>query len=181
MNLRNWLSLFLLLPAISFLCAQSAPRFVKTDIADSGAKIYLPGKPAPVEVSLSQDSSLVYTIETLDSTTGAYYHFGSIVVNLNQVDLSGQEEEMLISYMDYLKSAFKIESAAGYGKGHTLSTHPSAKGVLDYWLDEEGTRWIVKGWAAESTIFVMFVYGPEDYPNQQVVDIFFKGARFVGD
>lgn len=178
---RYWLSLFLLLPAISFLSAQSAPRFVKTDIADSGAKIYLPGKPAPVEVSFSQDSSVVYTIETIDSTTGTYYHFGSIVANLNQVDLSGQEEEILISYMDYLKSVFQIEDAAGYGEGHSLTTHTSAKGVLDYWRDLEGTHWIVQGWAAESTIFVMFIYGPKDYPNPQVVDLFFKGARFKGD
>lgn len=181
MNLRNWLILFLFFPAISFLNAQSAPRFVKTDIADSGTQIYLPGKPDPVAISLSQDSSIVYTVESLDTTTGAYFHFGSIVANLNQVDLRGMEEEMLISYMDYLKSVFQIESAAGYGKGHSLTTHPSAKGVLDYWRDVEGTHWVVKGWAAESTIIVMFIYGPKDYPNPQVVDLFFKGARFKGD
>ena len=178
---RIWLAFLCILPISSDLNAQNAPRFVKTDIADSGVKLYLPGTADPVNISYSQDSSKVYTIETIDSTTGDYYHFGSIVAELNGVDLQGQEEEMLIQYMDYLQTALAIESTAGYGKGHTLETHPSAKGVLDYWVDESDDHWIVKGWAAESTIFVMFIYGPSDYPNQNVVDVFFKGARFAGD
>lgn len=179
--MRTLFSFVVLLAAVSAVFSQNAPRFIKTDVADSGCKIYLPGKADPVDVSYSPDSSIVYTIETLDTTAGAYYHFGSIVVNLNGVDLTGQEEDMLIAYMDYLKDAFKIESSVGYGKGHTLSTHATAKGVLDYWEDADGDNWVVKGWAAESTLFVMFIYGPDDYPNQNVVDIFFKGARFKGD
>ena len=177
---RSGLLLLFLFPAL-FLYGQTAPHFIKTDIGDSGTQIYLPGKPDPIAVSYAQDSSVVYTIETVDSTSGDLYHFGCIVVNLNGVDLTGQEEDILISYMDYLQSAFEIESSAGYGKGHILSTHPSAKGVLDYWEDADQTHWIVKGWAAESTLFVMFIYGPEDYPNQNIVDVFFNGARFKGD
>jgi hypothetical protein len=180
MQMKIWFSILVLLFS---LCAnaQTAPRFVKTEIGNSGAKLYLPGKPDPVNLSYSPDSSAVYTIETIDSSSGAYYHFGSLVVNLKDVDLAGMEEEMLVNYLDYLKTAFNIKSAAGYGKGHTLDSHPTAKGVLDYWVDEENTHWIVKGWAAESTLFVMFIYGPEDYPNPNIVEIFFKGARFKGD
>lgn len=179
--MRLPLFFFFLVVTTVAIRAQTAPRFIKTDIGDSGCKIYLPGKADPVGVSFSPDSSLVYTIETLDSTTGAYYHFGSVLVNLNNVDLEGQEEDVLVAYMDYLKTAFKIEEAVGYGKGHSLSTHSSAKGVLDYWKDSGGDQWAVKGWAAESTIFVMFVYGPGEYPNSNIVDVFFKGARFKGD
>lgn len=101
------------------MTAQTAPRFIKTPIGNSGCSLYLPGKPDPLDVSKSPD--------------------------------------------------------------HTLSTHPSAKGVLDYWKDATGDEWVVKGWAAESTLFVMFVYGPEAYPNYIIVDTFFKGARFKGD
>lgn len=176
-----WLSLLLTIPVFTFLTAQSAPRFIKTAIADSGTQLYLPGKADPATVSYSPDSSIVYTIEVIDSTTGAYYHFGSIVAQLKGVDLTGQEEAMLLAYLDYLKTAFDIKESAGYGKGHSLTTHPTATGILDYWLDAGGTHWIVKGWAAESTIFVLFIYGPDTYPNQNIVDVFFKGARFKGD
>ncbi|MFN0216835.1 MAG: hypothetical protein ACKVT2_21475 [Saprospiraceae bacterium] len=181
MRLYIWLSLISFNLLCASLTAQTTPRFTKTEIADSGCKIYLPGKAGNVEVTYSPDSSVVYTMETIDTSTGSEYHFGCIVVNLNGVDLAGMEEEMLIGYMDYLKSGVNVTEAAGYGKGHTLSTHPSAKGVLDYWVDANNLKWVVKGWAAESTIFVMFVYGQEDYPNYNVVDIFFKGARFKGD
>ncbi len=179
--MRILLTLLLLVLATASIQSQTAPRFVKTAVADSGCKIYLPGTADPVNISYTPDSSIVYTIEALDSTSETYFHFGSIVINLNDVDLTGQEEEMLISYMDYLKTAFQIEKSVGYGKGHTLTSHPSAKGVIDYWQDAGGDQWVVKGWAAESTIFVMFVYGPSEYPNSNVVDVFFNGARFKGD
>lgn len=164
-----------------FTLLPQAPRFNKVDVGDSGCKVYIPGKPDPVKLEYSPDSSKVYTIETLDSTYGAYFHMGAIVVRLKDVDLKDQGEEMLISYLDYLKEAFKIKKAIGYGKGHTLSTHPTAKGVIDYWEDADGDQWAVKGWAAESTIFVMFIYGPKEFPNNNVKNVFFDGARFPGD
>jgi hypothetical protein len=161
--------------------AQKAPRFTKTPVGDSGASVYLPGLPVDQTVSYSPDSSKVYTMEAIDTSQGASYRFGVIVVNLNGVDLKDMEEEMLTQYMDYLKDMFGVKQSAGYGKGHTLDTHPTAKGVLDYWLDAEETHWVVKGWAAESTLFVMFIYGPEDYPNVNVAQLYLNGARFAGD
>lgn len=174
-------TLFLFLGLNAGLWAQKAPRFSKTPVGDSGVSLYLPGAPVDQTVSYSPDSSKVYTIEAIDSSQGAMYRFGSIVVNMKGVEVAGMEDEILTQYMDYLKEEFTVKSSAGYGKGHTLSTHPSAKGVLDYWLDGDGTHWIVKGWAAESTLFVMFIYGPEDYPNVNISELFFKGARFFGD
>ncbi|MCC6413727.1 MAG: hypothetical protein IT270_18915 [Saprospiraceae bacterium] len=179
--MRFFILFALFLASESQMTAQTAPRFTKTPIGNSGCSIYLPGKPDPLDISKSPDSSVVYTIETIDSTSGKYFRFGTILVDLKDMELAGIEEDMLVSYMDYLKTAFDVVEAAGYGKGHSLSTHPSAKGVLDYWKDSSGDEWVVKGWAAESTLFVMFVYGPEAYPNYTIVDTFFKGARFKGD
>ncbi|MCX6181515.1 MAG: hypothetical protein NT150_06280 [Bacteroidetes bacterium] len=139
----------------------------------------MPAEPDPVDLSYSPDSARVYTIEALDSSTGMYFHFGAIVVE--DVDLGDSKEEMVIAYMDYLKTAFNVKTAAGYGKGHTLSTHASAVGVLDYWEDADGDQWKVKGWADSKSIVVMFVYGPKEYPNLNVTDIFFNGIRFPGD
>ena len=164
-----------------FTSFSQAPKFTKVDVGTSGCKLYMPGTPDPVELSYSPDSSKVYTIESLDSTYSSYFHLGAIVVRLKDTDITGQEEDMLVNYMDYLKDAFKIAKSAGYGKGHTLSTHPTAKGVLDYWEDADGDQWVVKGWAAESTMFVMFIYGNKEFPNMSVREVFFNGARFPGD
>lgn len=171
-----------LLVFTGFTTFTQAPRFKKVAVSDSGCSIYIPGNPDPVTMEYSPDSSKVYTIETLDSTYKSYFHMGAIVVRLKDAILKPEEsEDMLVSYMDYLKTAFNIKKSVGYGKGHTLSTHPTAKGVIDYWEDADGDQWTVKGWAAESTMFIMFIYGPTEYPNYNVQSMFFEGARFPGD
>lgn len=182
-NIRNGIyAMLALLVFTGFTTFTQAPRFKKVPVSDSGCSIYIPGDPGPVDLSYSPDSSKVYTIETLDSTYNAYFHMGAIVVRLKDMTMKPEEsEDMVISYLDYLKTAFNIKKAAGYGKGHTLTTHPTAKGVIDYWEDADGDQWAVKGWAAESTMFIMFIYGPKEFPNYNVQSVFFEGARFPGD
>lgn len=173
---------FLLLFLLSApLFAQKAPKFAKYPIGNSGLNIYLPAQPDSVTLAYSPDSSKVYTIESLDSSSGKYYHFGAIVVDLKEKLAGGEEEDMIIAYLDYLKTAFEITESAGYGKGHTLETHPAAKGVIDYWKDKEGDEWRIFAWADTNYVVVMFEYGPGDYPNENVIEIFRKGIRFPGD
>jgi len=170
------LSLLILCTSLTF--SQTAPKFAKYDVSDSGFKIYLPANPDPVDVTYSPDSSKVYTIECIDSTTGTYFHFGAICINLKGINDANTDDELLINYMNYLKEAFIIKEAAGYGKGHTLENYPTVKGVIDYWKDEEGDQWQLAGWVSESSLAVMFMYGPKEYPNDNVWQIFKKGIRF---
>lgn len=163
------------------MLAFSPGRFAKYDVGDSGCKLYLPTAPQPVTMSYSEDSSRVYTIECEDTLQGNTFHYGAIVVRLNNMDITGIEVELLISYLDYLKVSLSIKNSAGYGKGHTLSTHPSAKGIVDYWEDETGDEWKVMGWIAEQTLVVQFIYGPVEFPNYNISEMFFKGFRFPGD
>lgn len=158
----------------------SVPRFVKYDIDESDCKTYLPAEPEYIDVSYSQDSSKIFTLEVGHEYFGDH-KFGLIVVKLKDVDLKGQEEEMLTAYMDYLKTSLNIKSSAGYGKGHTLNTHPTAKGVLDYWVDDQENDWVVKGWAAETTLTIMYIYGSEPFDNINIQQLFFNGFRFPGD
>lgn len=176
------LLLFAVFLALAWTPAQTtAPKFARYNISDSGCKIFLPAKPDPVTMDYSPDTSKVYTIECLDSTYKSFFHFGSIVVDLKDTLKDGEVEDMLIAYLDYLKTAFNITEAAGYGKGHTLSTHPSAKGVIDFWKDKDGDEWSIKAWGDRHILFVMFIYGPKEYPNYNVKEVFFNGARFPGD
>ncbi len=158
----------------------STPRLSKYFIDRSGHALYLPAKPNKVEISYSPDSSKVYTINCIDTTQKANFYFGAIVVDLKE-SIVGNEENILEKYLDYLKSNFKIKESAGYGKGHILETHPAAKGMIDYWRDEEGNEWKITGWADANTIVVMYEYGAKEYPIFNIVDLFMKGFRFKGD
>lgn len=159
----------------------STPRFSKIPIQNTGCAAYFPGPVGEISMSYSEDSSEVYTAETEDT----YYNgqkFGLILVRFNpQYSIPTSNDYLLISYMDYLKSTLNVKSSAGYGKGHTLSTHPSAVGVLDYWEDETKTQWVVKGWTADGFLCIMFIYGAESIENINVQEVFFNGFRFPGD
>lgn len=152
------------------------PRFTKTAISTSGCFAYLPVSDAIFDVSYSPDSSIVYTGDfPVDD-----YHYALIVVKLKDTYLAGKEEKenMLISYLDFLKESFSIEGAAGYGMGRMLESNPDAIGILDYWEDTDKDQWVVEGWADGSTIAVMMIYGPGEFPNTNVANIYLEGFRF---
>lgn len=170
-----------LLVGSSVLSAQTSPAFISYPVTGADCHLLLPAKPDTVELSYSPDSSRVYTIECLDSSTGTYFHWGALVVRLNGIDLAAQENEMLVSYLGYLQTAFNITEASTVSYGLMLPTHPTAKGVSVTWTDGDGDRWSVVAWGAESTMIVQFVYGPRRYPSQATLDTFFAGARFPGE
>lgn len=155
--------------------------FSKYPIGESAVQIYFPSKPDEVYIDYSPDSSVVYTVECTDASTGQDFQFGAIVVNLKDEVEEDEREELLTDYMDYLKVSFNIISETEYSKATALSTHESAIGVTDIWEDDEAERWEVTGWIAENTIVVLFEYGPDEYPNRKAIDFFMKGVRFFGD
>lgn len=159
--------------------SQKVPRFQKYDVLDSEFKLYMPSSPSDSQLAYSQDSSRVYTIECIDSTAGKIFHFGAIIVC--DLQISGSEEDITISYLDFLKQDLKIQESAGYGKGHTLATHTTTFGVIDFWKDSEGNEWKIKAFADPKSIVVMYVYGPVEYPVYNITEIFFSGIRFPGD
>jgi hypothetical protein len=170
---------FLLLAFTLTATAQefTAPRLTKTAIGESGCHAYLPPGSETFDVSNSEDGSTLYTGDFLVDE----YSYGLIVVKLSQdAQIATQEdkEALLTSYMDYLQVTFAITSSVGYGKGHTLEKYPEATGVLDYWIDEDATEWVVKGWCDGKTLAIMMLYGPGAYPSYNVQNMFLDGFRF---
>jgi hypothetical protein len=153
------------------------PRFVKQPIDNSGCYAYFPEDAEMVfDVSYSPDSAKVYTGDFLSGD----FHYSIIVVKLHDLVMENAEEKetMLTSYLDYLQTSFSIVGAAGYGMGHTMESNPSAVGMIDYWEDEEGDQWSVKGWADGSTLAIMFIYGATEYPSFTAGQLFLNGFRF---
>lgn len=152
----------------------------KIEIASSGCSAYMIGKPGEVSISNSPDGSEIFTVESV-SQKYPDYQFGVILVKLIGIDENVDREQLLMAYMDFLKTPFSITASAGYGKGHTLETHASAKGVIDYWEGSDGLKWVLQGWAAEDYLVVMFISGPQTFDNVSIQKVFFNGIRFPGD
>jgi hypothetical protein len=90
---------------------------------------YIFCNPDGFDKTYSEDSSIVYTAECKADSLS----YGVICVKLKQIiSDSTAAENLMISYLDYLKTSFKIKSAMGYGKGHRMEKKRDAKGVIDY-------------------------------------------------
>lgn len=178
--MRLFIQFFILLNVLT-VSAQGSdftpPRLVKKAISTSGCFAYFPEESdTEYEISYSPDSSVVYTG---DFASGDF-HFSIILVKFHQFSINTPEEkeDLLVSYMDYLQGLFSIELSAGYGKGHTHPENTEAIGIIDYWQDSDGDQWSVKGWIDNTTLAVMCIYGPTDYPNVNIQQLYFNGFRF---
>ena len=172
-------SLLLLLLCLA-VDAQDVPRFERVAIAETGAAVYLPKGAEAFEMSLSEDGSEVYTNEVQHGD----YFFSVVAVRFvpEMTDMTSEEmEALLMGYMEFLGGQLGITEKAGVGKGHTKENVPDARGVIDYWLDAEGTRYAVKGWVDQRMIGVMLLYGPDDHPIFNVQQMFLDGFRFPGE
>ncbi|ASS50635.1 MAG: hypothetical protein A3D31_13815 [Candidatus Fluviicola riflensis] len=153
------------------------PRFVKQPIENTGCYAYFPNDVEMVfDLSYSPDSSKVYTGDFLSGN----FHYSIILVQLKDLVMQTTEEkdDMLVSYLDYLQGTVGIVGSAGYGKGHTMESNPSAVGIIDYWEDDEGDQWSVKAWADGSTMAILFIYGATEYPSYGAGQLFLNGFRF---
>lgn len=162
----------------SFLLAQTdAPRLSKMPIGNSGCSAYFPSGMPAFEASKSEDSSDVYTSEM----EVGEYRFGCIAVKFAApfTDSSPEEmEDLLVSYLDFLKEQFGVTSSVGYGKGHLQDGHPEVRGVIDYWEDADKTQFAVKGWVNQQYLGIMFIYGATEYPIFNVQQLYLDGFRF---
>ena len=164
---------------LSFLCfpvlQSQTPRFAKYEVMNTGAAVYFPAEPV-FELSYSEDESEVYTAEITQGENS----YGTIIVNFAEElgENSGEWESLLFSYMEFLnKSAFELVSVVDPGYGHTMESHPEAKGILEFGEDANGLRYVIKGWIDKNMLAVMFVYSVEEM-NINLRNLFLDGFRF---
>ena len=147
----------------------------KVPISNSGCSLYTYCV-FQFETEYSEDSSLVYVSECVKDEV----NYGVICVKLSQpADNLDRAEESLISYLDYLKSSFKILKSAGYGRGHRLANNENTRGVLDYWEDSEKNNWKIKAWTNGKFIGVLYSYSAKELKETKI-NIFLEGFRFPG-
>lgn len=165
MKLYKLVLFFLLLSVYS-----QGQTLKKYAIGNSGCSFY--GYcDAKINIEYSPDSSKVFKGECVVGDVS----YGIICVKLLNpvIDLTAAED-LLIAYVDYIKTTVEIEKAAGYGRGHRLNNDENTRGILDYWEDAEKDKWKIKAWTDGSYIGFMFAYSSKDLPEPKV-DAFLNG------
>lgn len=155
----------------------SIPRLEKVSIPECGCSVYMPKGTSMFNKAFSEDSSLVFTAEYI---TEDNFSFSAITVKFKE-SLGKDKttnEEMLMMYMDYIKSQLKITASAGYGKGHTMEKYPDALGIIDYWEDSSGYQFAVKGWIDGEKLAILYIAGTTEYPVFNLQQMYLDGFRF---
>lgn len=151
------------------------PRFEKQAIGACGCAVYAPPGLVVEAPTKSQDGADVWTAVAHHGG----YEFGVVAVKFAEPFAEADPlEDLLVSYMDFLKSQLGITGAAGVGRGHTLESNPAAKGVIDYWTDAEGDSWAVKGWVDPKRLAVLYIAGKGEYPYFTAQQLYLDGFRF---
>jgi len=133
--------------------------------------------PGNFELSISPDSSAVYTGECKDGNIT----YDVICVKMKEkIDSLNDAEAVLIQYLDYLRTSFEITEAAGYEKGqHLKGMEKTTRGVLDNWKDKDGMNIKVKGWTNGKYISVHLVISAEKI-DETKTSVFLDGIVFAG-
>ncbi len=159
------------------LAALAAPSqsLKKYPVSNSGCHLYSYCE-SKYELSYSEDSSKVYTGEC----TSGEVTYGIICIKLlNQITDLTAAEDLMISYVDYLKTSFGITKSGGYGKGHRLNNNENTRGILDYWEDKEKDQWKIKAWTDGKIIGFMYAYSKKEISDSKV-NVFLESFRFPG-
>lgn len=164
----------LLIVCLAISWSLSSQVIKKYYAANTGCCVYMYCDPGTFSLDLSPDSSEVYTGTCdIDSVT-----YTVILVKFkSKVESIDAAEDVVVSYLDYLKSAFKINKSVGYGKGNRLNNDENTRGVVDYWEDTSGNHIKIKGWTNGAFIGVLMVTSNAEI-NEDKVNFFLNGLRF---
>jgi hypothetical protein len=127
-------------------------------------------------ITYSGDSAKVYTSEC--GKDDIYYMVICIEPKQSFTSLS-KAEMALISYVNHLKTQFKIISSTGYGTDNKLNGNENTRGIVDYWKDNEQFNWKVKGWTDGKYLTVLVAYSKNSFA-ETTVNPFLDGLLFKG-
>lgn len=151
----------------------NAQTLKKYPISNSGCSAYMYCKPDKFDFDYSEDSSKVYTGECVNTEVT----YGIICIKLlKPIEKIDAAEEMMISYVDFLKADFHVKKSAGYGKGHILNNNENTRGIIDYWEDTEANNWKIKAWTDGQYIGFLYAFSKKELPETKV-NVFLDGFR----
>lgn len=152
------------------------PQFKYYPVNETGYAALFPTNPGKAEVSLSDNELKLYSSEVEFNRE----RYGLIMVLLEDHFVKSDKEtleSLLISYMEFLKLSNDISSSIGYEKQQTLPTNPLATGILDFWEDEQGAQWAVKGWVTNDALAVLYVHSTKE-ESMAIPNNFLNGFMF---
>jgi hypothetical protein len=154
--------------------ATAGQALKKYPVGNTGCEVYFFCNPGVFSKEVSADSSEVYTGEC-KASDGLSYGLVCVALGVEaRADDMRKAEDILQSYMDYLKARLNITYASGYRRDYRLRNNEHSRGILDYWRDKQNNNWKVKGWTDGKYMGVLYVVFKDEI-SEEKSDVFLDG------
>ncbi len=126
-------------------------------INNTGYSALFPADPGKADFSMNNSELEEYMMEV--SSNGKRYGLQLVLLGKNFLNSDKETlESLLVSYMQLLKLSYDVTSGIGYIREQKHPSNSDANGILDFWEDERGGQWAVKGWVDRNALAVLYVH-----------------------
>ncbi|HVG42156.1 MAG TPA: hypothetical protein VM888_11145 [Chitinophagaceae bacterium] len=103
--------------------------------------------------SVNKKGDVMHFCETGNNTAT----FGIITMQLKKKPATANKSKILGDFINSLHSSLNIKHHVGLSYGYSQKGNNQVIGMEDYWQDEKGMDWKVKGWTDGRTYGFLFV------------------------
>ncbi|HYO21655.1 MAG TPA: hypothetical protein VER36_04570 [Flavisolibacter sp.] len=159
---------FLMFLATSLVLRITTPKFKRYLLAN-GCSVLLVSGNRTLHFKHTRDGERVYFYD--HAVAGVTY--GLIMVHMKELYTLHQAENILVQYINRMRRPLRI----AYNVAMQIEKKKGVITICDYWQDEAGHDWKIKGYTNGKTIAVLYVKNIGESPVNEH-DGFINGFRF---
>ena len=160
---------FFMFLATSLILRIPSPKFKRYLIGQSGCTSLLISGGNQLHIKHTKEGDVIYFN---DSTIGCVT-YGMICVRMKQVYTPREAETILVQYMNRVRKPLGI----AYNISMEVEKATGQITITDYWQDEAGADWKIKGYSNGKTVAVLYVKNITEAAVKEH-DAFLNGFRF---
>ena len=161
-------NLFMFL-ATSLILRISTPKFRRYLIGHSGCTSLLLSGNNQLHIEHTTERDVIYFNES--TVDGIMY--GLICIQMKQLYTMSQAENILVQYINRVRKPLQI----AYNSMMEVENLNGQITITDYWQDNDGVDWKIKGYTNGKTVAVLYVKNITDVPVKEH-DTFLNGLKF---
>ncbi|HUC82128.1 MAG TPA: hypothetical protein VMR70_14585 [Flavisolibacter sp.] len=154
--------------ATSLVLRLSHPKFKRYFIGSGSSALLVAGNKTLHCKTTKDGDRISFYDQTVQGVT-----YGLVLVQMKEVYTLQQAENILVQYINRVRRPFGI--------AYNISMHIEKKNgivtLTDYWQDEEGKDWKIKGYTNGKTVSLLYVRNISNAPVKEHDD-FLNGFRF---
>lgn len=158
----------------SLVLSYSTRTFRRRFISNTGCSLKMPGETFRLDKTFSETGDAIYMGDQVKGKAT----YGFILAKLDdKITEIKEAEHLLYDFLEGLLHPLSIEYTTGLSAGLHNKHCKSAVGMVDYWQDDLGSDWKVKGWTNGNYMAVLYV---KNFTEENIleVDAFLNGFRF---